>query len=183
MRPIGVLIACSCFALSVPQSANAAVQIQINLSSQTMHVVSPDDQTYDWPISSARSGYRTPRGYYRAQHLELFHRSRKYHWSPMPHSIFFNGGYAIHGTYSVAELGRPASHGCIRLSPANAALLYTMVEQEGARISIVGSPPVSHQHYAHRHQYRALVYAPFARSYRAFFNWGQWLKDPSGSGR
>jgi lipoprotein-anchoring transpeptidase ErfK/SrfK len=148
-----------------------------------MHVVAPDGETYDWPISSARSGYHTPRGYYRAEHLERFHRSRKYNWSPMPHSIFFRGGYAIHGTGSVAELGRPASHGCIRLAPGNAALLYLMVEQEGARISISGSPPITRQHYAHQHHYGALDYAPFAGSYRSLFNLGLWFKDPSGSGR
>lgn len=39
----------------------------------------------------------------------------------MPHSIFFHGGYAIHGSYEINRLGGPASHGCIRLHPANAA--------------------------------------------------------------
>jgi hypothetical protein len=71
------------------------------------------------------------------------HYSHKYHMSPMPYSIFFAGGYAIHGTYSVAQLGRPASHGCIRLSPANAAQLFGMVKAEGAAISISGTPPAS----------------------------------------
>jgi hypothetical protein len=68
------------------------------------------------------------------------HYSRKYHMSPMPHSIFFRGGYAIHGTYAVGALGRPASHGCVRLAPGNAAKLFAMVQKEGARISISGSP-------------------------------------------
>jgi hypothetical protein len=34
--------------------------------------------------------------------------------APMPHSIFFRGGYAIHGSYATGSLGRPASPGCIR---------------------------------------------------------------------
>jgi hypothetical protein len=59
----------------------------------------------------------------------------------MPYSIFFRGGYAIHGSYETASLGRPASHGCIRLMPANAAKLFAMVQQEGASIYISGSPP------------------------------------------
>ena len=72
----------------------------------------------------------------------------------MPHSIFFHGGYAIHGTYETAALGRPASHGCVRISPAHAAKLYSLVRAEGATISISGSPPPS-QPFAsetHRHQ-------------------------------
>ena len=51
--------------------------------------------------------------------------------SPMPYSIFFYGGYAIHGTNYVKALGRPASHGCVRLHPSNAAALYSLVKQHG----------------------------------------------------
>ena len=73
--------------------------------------------------------------------LTRTHFSHKYHMSPMPYSIFFAGGYAIHGTYSTGSLGRPASHGCVRLAPGNAETLYHMVQAEGARITIYGSPP------------------------------------------
>jgi hypothetical protein len=49
----------------------------------------------------------------------------------MPFSIFFTEkGHAIHGSYD-KRIGRPASHGCVRLSPANAEALYKLVEQEG----------------------------------------------------
>lgn len=122
--------------------AEATVSVAIDLTHQRMHVESGRGR-YDWPISSARSGFYTPGGSFAPTHLELMHYSRKYHMSPMPHAIFFRGGYAIHGTYSTASLGRPASHGCVRLSPGNAASLYTMVKAEGARISISGTPPAS----------------------------------------
>jgi hypothetical protein len=107
-----------------------------------MHVTSSRG-TYDWPISSARSGFYTPGGSFAPTHLERMHYSKKYHMSPMPYSIFFRGGFAIHGTYAVGELGRPASHGCVRLSPGHAAMLYGMVQSEGARIAISGTPPAS----------------------------------------
>jgi hypothetical protein len=191
MRQLAYLIAASCAVSSVPKDAAAAVLVQIDLSSQTMHVEASNGETFVWPISSARSGYSTPHGYYRAQRLELMHYSHKYHMSAMPHSIFFRGGYAIHGTGSLAELGRPASHGCIRLSPDNAAVLYSLVEMEGAQISISGTPPpsrpffASHRHhqYARRHEPRSLAYAPYNRSHGLFFDLGAWLKDPSGNGR
>lgn len=123
-------------------AAHATVRIAIDLSSQRMHVQSAEGD-YDWPISSARSGFYTPGGSFAPTHLELMHYSRKYHMSPMPHAIFFRGGYAIHGTYATGSLGRPASHGCVRLSPGHATLLYDMVKAEGARISISGTPPAS----------------------------------------
>ena len=138
--------------------AAEAARIDINLASQTMQVTSTSGASYSWPISSARAGFSTPRGYYRPQRLEAMHYSRKYHMSPMPHSIFFRGGYAIHGTSAVGQLGRPASHGCIRLSPGHAAQLYALVRQEGGQIQISGSPPGSTRfakasHKGHRKAY------------------------------
>ena len=122
--------------------ASATVSVAIDLTHQRMRVEGSEGN-YDWPISSARSGFSTPGGSFAPTHLELMHYSKKYHMSPMPHAIFFRGGYAIHGTYSTASLGRPASHGCVRLAPGDAATLYGMVQREGARISISGSPPAS----------------------------------------
>lgn len=94
------ILAALCGLVSCLQSAQARVRIHVDLSSQTMHVSSASGD-YVWPISSARSGFSTPRGTYGVQRLEAMHRSHKYHNSPMPHSIFFKGGYAIHGTYAV----------------------------------------------------------------------------------
>ena len=133
--------------------AQARVDIQVDLSSQTMDV-SSGEGTFSWPISSARAGFSTPRGSYGVERMEAMHRSRKYHNSPMPHSLFFRGGYAIHGTYATAYLGQPASHGCIRIAPENAAALYEMVRAEGATITIHGTPPgfepVAERAYARR---------------------------------
>jgi L,D-transpeptidase catalytic domain len=157
------VIFCGCFAVS---RAEASVSIGIDLTSQTMHVRSASG-SYDWPVSTARSGYRTPRGSYHPYQLQRMHYSRKYHMSPMPYSIFFAGGYAIHGTYSTGSLGRPASHGCIRLAPGNAAALYHMVQSEGARITISGSPPRS-TYYAGIHRRRAA--AAYAAAYGQPYN-------------
>ena len=134
-------------------AAVALVRVQIDLTHQRMHVESSEGD-YDWPISSARSGFSTPGGSFAPTHLELMHYSKKYHMSPMPHAIFFRGGYAIHGTYETGSLGRPASHGCVRLSPGNAATLYNMVKAEGARIGISGTPPASSPFAVARHRSR-----------------------------
>ncbi len=112
-------------------TAEASVAVRIDISTQTMSV-SVDGWPYArWRVSTARSGYWTPRGAYRPFLLKRMHYSRKFDNSPMPHSIFFKGGYAIHGTYYVRSLGRPASHGCIRLAPDNAARLFGLIQQHG----------------------------------------------------
>ncbi len=112
-------------------SASAAVQVQISLSGQRMNVAVDGAPYASWAISTGRQGYGTPAGTYRPQSLRPFHRSSRYNWAPMPHSIFFYHGYAIHGTNEVGKLGRPASHGCIRLSPGNARALYGLVSRHG----------------------------------------------------
>ena len=121
---------------AAPAMASSIVA-RIDLSEQRMHVYVNGAQRYVWAVSTARSGYVTPTGTYRPQRLERMWRSRKYHNSPMPHSIFFRGGYAIHGTNAVGRLGRPASHGCVRLHPSNAATLYSLVSQSRGSTTII----------------------------------------------
>ena len=125
-------IAAALVMLALPSVANAAVVAKIDISSQRMNVFVDGELAYSWPISSARKGYFTPRGSYRPTVMKVMHYSRKYDNSPMPHSIFFRGGFAIHGTGYVKQLGRPASHGCIRLHPSNAATLFSLVRTYGA---------------------------------------------------
>ncbi len=118
-------------ALVLPLVAQATVVAKIDLSSQTMQVSIDGVPSYKWRVSTARRGYRTPVGSYRPIRLHRRWYSKKYHNSPMPYSIFFRGGYAIHGTYETRYLGRPVSHGCIRLHPSNAAKLYSLVKSHG----------------------------------------------------
>ena len=126
-----------CLTAFLATEASASVTVQISNSAQRMRVYIDGGLTYAWPVSTARRGYRTPAGSYRVQRMERMWYSRKYDWSPMPYALFFRGGYAIHGTYSIRQLGRPASHGCVRLHPGNAAALYRLVQSRGgARIVV-----------------------------------------------
>ncbi|MDB5582629.1 MAG: hypothetical protein JWR80_7805 [Bradyrhizobium sp.] len=110
--------------------AHAAVVVQIDKSSQRM-AVSVDGMTrYNWPVSTGR-GYGTPSGVYHPQLMARRWFSRKYYNSPMPHSIFFYYGFAIHGTNDISRLGGPASHGCVRLHPSHAAALFALVQRTG----------------------------------------------------
>jgi lipoprotein-anchoring transpeptidase ErfK/SrfK len=112
-------------------AASAGVMARIDLSSQTMHVTVNGQHAYSWSVSTARRGYGTPTGSFRPTRLARYWRSTRYGGAPMPYSIFFHKGYAIHGTTEIRDLGRPASHGCIRLHPANAAILFSLVREYG----------------------------------------------------
>jgi lipoprotein-anchoring transpeptidase ErfK/SrfK len=112
--------------------AQATVNVVIDLSRQTMTVEAEDAAiSYTWKVSTAKSGYRTPLGTFKPQWLARMHYSTLYDSSPMPYSIFFKGNFAIHGTEYVKRLGRPASHGCIRLAPENAKVLFYLVKGVG----------------------------------------------------
>jgi lipoprotein-anchoring transpeptidase ErfK/SrfK len=110
--------------------ANAEVHITVVRSEQVMYVDTPQG-SFVWDVSTGRKGFTTPLGKYKPYLLKKMHYSSKYENAPMPHSIFYHGGYAIHATEAVGKLGRPASHGCIRLHPRNARWLFRMVADYG----------------------------------------------------
>lgn len=117
--------------LHSPASSHADVEARVDVSAQRMIVYVSGVPVHDWDVSTGRAGYDTPRGNYRAKRMAARYFSRKYDWAPMPHAIFFTGGYAVHGTSETRKLGRPASHGCVRLHPANAARLFGLVREYG----------------------------------------------------
>jgi lipoprotein-anchoring transpeptidase ErfK/SrfK len=119
---------------------------RINLSSQTMNVMVDGQLKHSWKISSGAKGYHTPTGSYKPYYMTSMHYSKKYNNAPMPHSVFFRGGYAVHATGAVRRLGNPASHGCVRLSPGNARKFFKLVQKykkAGTAIKISGSTPAS----------------------------------------
>jgi lipoprotein-anchoring transpeptidase ErfK/SrfK len=130
---IAVLAAIGFFLFAFTPPATAQVSVRINISAQVMEVAVEGAHYATWKISSARDGYWTPRGKFRPYLLRRMHYSSLYENSPMPHSIFFKGNFAIHATEHVKRLGRPASHGCIRLAPKNAAQLYALVRTYGMK--------------------------------------------------
>jgi hypothetical protein len=173
---LGLLAVCGSVLLT-PEIAHALVRIDIDLSSQRMHVASDSGALYDWPISSGRAGHLTPRGAFRPIALYPMVRSFKYGNAPMPHSIFFHGQFAIHGTTAVGILGRQASHGCVRLAPAQAAALYAMVRSEGAAIRISGSGPDRGSPVARHGRNRASAALAYALQRRAR-TLREWARDP-----
>jgi hypothetical protein len=124
-----LLATLACFVCS--ESAEAKLDILVDKATQRMLVIQDGYIRYTWPVSTGRDNMATPNGVYAPQRLERSWFSTAYYNSPMPFSIFFHNGYAIHGSYAIDQLGGPASHGCVRLHPHHAAILFDLVQQEG----------------------------------------------------
>ncbi len=122
--------------------AQASVVVHVDKSTQRMTVSVDGVTRHVWAVSTGRVGFGTPNGHFRPQRMARTWFSKKYYNSPMPHSIFFHNGFAIHGSYEIRRLGGPASHGCVRLHPNNAATLFALFNREGAgntRIVVSGA--------------------------------------------
>ena len=145
MRWFLAAIVAAALMTGVATQAQASVVVNIDKSTQRMTVSVDGETRHVWAVSTGRAGFGTPNGHFRPQRLARKWFSRKYYNSPMPHSIFFHHGFAIHGSYEIRRLGGPASHGCVRLHPSNAATLFALVNQQGTgntRIVVSGSSPV-----------------------------------------
>jgi lipoprotein-anchoring transpeptidase ErfK/SrfK len=119
--------------------------LKADLTTQRLSVVERGKVVYVWPISSGQRGYATQPGTFHPQWLSRMWYSRQWDMAPMPHAVFFNGGTAFHGTNAVGSLGRPASHGCVRLAPGNAARLFALVQKHG----FAGTKVIVHGRTAH----------------------------------
>ena len=180
MRPFPAALVIAGALLASIGCARAAVVINVDKSSQRMSVEVDGEPRYEFAVSTGRAGYGTPNGTYHPQRLEREWFSKEYYDSPMPYSIFFNRGYAIHGSYEIRHLGGPASHGCIRLHPSNAAKLFSLVRQEGVgntTIVVSGSNPPGHR------EVEEAEARPRAPRYAPPGTWWGYNRPYSGDGR
>src|SRR5674476_394121 len=154
MRLTAATLIAASFAAVLIGTAQAEILIKIDKSTQRMTVVQGGEPLYNWVVSTGRTGHATPSGSFTAFRMEAEHYSKEWDDAPMPHSIFFTmKGHAIHGTYDTAHLGTAVSHGCVRLSDANAAQLYELVQQQGfgaIKVSLMGEAPGRAQAVARR---------------------------------
>src|SRR6202044_378957 len=131
--------------LPCPSAAFATIDIAIDKDAQQMTVAVDGAQRYTWPVSTGRPGYDTPNGTFKINRMDADHFSQEWDNAPMPHTMFFDlHGHAIHGFFDVKHLGLAVSHGCVRLSRANATVLFDLVKTEGmakTSVSISGHIP------------------------------------------
>ena len=129
-RRIAPIAACIA-ALMLGRAAYADLLIEVDKSAQRMIVTLNGEKLYVWPVATGAIDYDTPNGAFRPFRMDIDHHSEEWDNAPMPYSIFFTEtGNAIHGTYERRSLGHAVSHGCVRLSVQNAAMLWKLVKQE-----------------------------------------------------
>ena len=148
MRSVTLLPAsllAAALALPCASAAFANIDIAIDKNTQQMSVAVDGAQRYTWPVSTGRPGYDTPNGTFKVNRMDANHFSQEWDNAPMPHTMFFDmRGHAIHGFSDVAHLGLAVSHGCVRLAPANATVLFNLVKAEGmanTSVTITGRTP------------------------------------------
>lgn len=117
--------------VSTLAASAASLVARVDVAAQTMTVTHYGKVLYEWPVSTAAQGYVTPRGDWRPYRMHKLWLSRTYDNAPMPFAVFYDRGWAVHGTSAVSRLGSPASHGCVRLATPNAEAFYTLVRQVG----------------------------------------------------
>ncbi|HMJ40911.1 MAG TPA: L,D-transpeptidase [Pseudolabrys sp.] len=144
---IVVALAALAVASAFAAPARAELLISIDKSAQQMTVAVDGRTRYVWPVSTGAPGYDTPSGQFKPFRMEADHFSKEWDDAPMPHSIFFTmQGHAIHGSSHVKAIGTPASHGCVRLEPKNAAVLFALVKQEkmaNTHVVLTGETPTT----------------------------------------
>jgi hypothetical protein len=144
LAPIAAAALCLTFT-ALP--AAARLLIEIDKSTQRMTVAQDGVPLYRWPVSTGAPDYATPSGSFTPFRMEKDHFSKEWDDAPMPNSIFFTKvGHAIHGTNHLSGIGRPVSHGCVRLEPKNARLLFALVKHEGmanTRVVLSGATPAA----------------------------------------
>jgi hypothetical protein len=148
MRCLAILtgpLVAAALTLPLATAARADIAITVDKGAQQMTVAVDGAQRYVWPVSTGRPGYDTPNGTYKVNRMDADHFSQEWDNAPMPHTMFFDlHGHAIHGFFDVKHLGLPVSHGCVRLAPANATILFDLVKAEGmanTSVTVAGRTP------------------------------------------
>ena len=128
---------------ALPRPRQGSTYLSVDQTCQMVYQARSNRWVRIMKASTGRAGHRTPNGSYRIQwRWPGWHSSSKYpshtREGNMYNSLYFrSGGYAIHGSRSVPY--HPASHGCVRISVANAGRVYPEVPN-GTRVYIYGSP-------------------------------------------
>lgn len=117
--------------LGTTNEAGAEKWIEVSLDEQKLKAWEGNQIVQEFPISSGKWA-PTPTGtfniWYKTRNQAMTGGSKAlgtYYFLPnVPHNMFFNEGYAIHGAYWHNNFGQPMSHGCVNSPLASVAKLF-----------------------------------------------------------
>ena len=113
--------------------------IEVNLTTQRLIAWEGKTWVDAKVISSGKASTPTLTGVFEVQdkYRTTVMRGADYEVPDVPHAMFYDGGYAIHGAYWHNNFGTPVSHGCVNMSENAAAWLFGWAR--------VGTPIVIHR--------------------------------------
>jgi len=118
----------------VPANGN---WIHVDLSEQTLVAYEGDEPVYATVISSGKEGYEPPTGLFEVQQKYISTTMNAtdpidgfYEVEEVPWTLYYHGGYALHGAYWHTDFGKVRSHGCTNIAPVDARWLYYWAEPE-----------------------------------------------------
>ena len=111
--------------------------IHVDLSEQTLVAYEGDTAVYATVISSGKEGYEPPTGLFEVQQKYISTTMNAtdpidgfYEVEEVPWTLYYHGGYALHGAYWHTDFGKVRSHGCTNVAPVDARWLYYWSEPE-----------------------------------------------------
>jgi hypothetical protein len=132
------------------------LHIIISVDQQKLHLYSDGVHVADALIATGVPEHPTPLGVFSIVGKELYHESNIYSSAPMPYMQRITwSGVAIHQGVGV---GRPASHGCIRIPREFAQRLWVLTRL-GARV-IIARPELKPEEFADPHLFAREVKLP-----------------------
>ena len=143
---------------------NGEKWIDVNITKQVLVAYEGTKPVYATLVSTGEAGLGDPetsksskRGIFRihTKYISITMDSdivgEEFELRDVPYVQYFEGGYALHGSYWHDGFGQPKSHGCINLAPEDARRLFHWTEPQvpagwhGAARSLTGTVVFVHQ--------------------------------------
>ncbi len=116
----------------VPEDAR---WVHVDLGAQILVAYEGDEPVFTTLVSTGRNGFETPTGLFRIQSKHLSTTmddpnagAESYSIEDVPWTMYFEGSYALHAAFWHDRFGRPRSHGCVNLAPADARWIFMWSE-------------------------------------------------------
>ncbi len=113
--------------------------IEIRLSTQRLIAWEGKTMVHAVIVSTGKATTSTPVGSFEIQSKYRIARMQgdDYDIPDVPYTMYYSGGYAIHGAYWHRSFGTPVSHGCVNVAPDHAQWLFNWAK--------IGTPVVVRQ--------------------------------------
>jgi len=112
--------------------------IEVNVATQRLIAWEGPTPVYAIVVSTGTDDHPTLPGSFAIQskHRTARMQGDDYDVPDVPYTMYYSGGYAIHGAYWHRRFGTPVSHGCVNVAVNHAKWLYDW--------ATVGTPVVVH---------------------------------------